>query len=163
MSIKDRIAKFFAQFFGKDLKGSAAAALATVASTQAGIKAEEERLAKLKIAAVTTVAGALTKLQSEKEAAEAAEAIAEAARLKEAADYDKETAAQEAALEARLAALKAKRASGKETLDAVIEDAREEFAEEVTVVSDTEAKLLLALAELEEGANAQSGLNNAGN
>jgi hypothetical protein len=162
MSITDRIAKFFAQLFGKDLKGSAAAALATVANTKAEIKAEETRLANLKTAAVITVAKTLEKLQSEKEAAEAEEAIADAARLQEVADFDKATAAQEAALQARLDALKAKRASGKSTLEEVNEEAREEFAEEVSVVTDTEAKLLLALADLTEGADAQSGLNNAG-
>jgi hypothetical protein len=162
MSITDRIAKFFAQLFAKDLKGSSRLALAKVESTKAEIKAEETRLANLKTAAVITVAKTLEKLQSEKEAAEAAEAIADAARLQEVADFDKATAAQEAALQARLDALKAKRASGKSTLEEVNEEAREEFAEEVSVVTDTEAKLLLALADLTEGADAQSGLNNAG-
>ena len=162
-SIKEIIANFIAKYFGTDLKSSSAAALAVAANTKASIKAEEERLAKLKTAAVTTVTGALSKLQSDKLTAEQANAQAELDRIQSLTDFDNATDAQIAAILKRLEALKAKRADAKDNLEEAIEDDREEFATEVKTATDAEAQLAAELADLIIGADAQTGLNNAGN
>jgi acyl-coenzyme A synthetase/AMP-(fatty) acid ligase len=156
------IAKLIALLFGpKNLKASAASALAIVASTQASIKAEEARLAKLKNNAVITAAEALRNLQSDAEAAATAEAEAETARVETITSFDDASAAQVAALERKLAALKARRAGDRTNLEAELNDERQEAAAEATEATAAEAQIALAIDALYEGANAQAGLNNA--
>jgi chromosome segregation ATPase len=161
MSITDRFTKWLAKFFGpQSLKASAAAALASIADTKAEIKAEEERLAKLKADAVTSASETLQTLASQAKDAATAEVEAEKARAEKLTTFDGTTADQVAAIERKLRALKARRSSDRSNV-AELNDERTEAAAEFTAASEAEAALLAEIEALIEDADAQAGLNGA--
>jgi hypothetical protein len=162
MSITDRFTKWLAKFFGpQSLKASAAAALASIADTKAEIKAEEERLAKLKADAVTSASETLQTLASQAKDAATAEVEAEKARAEKLTTFDGTTADQVAAIERKLRALKARRSSDRSNIVAELNDERTEAAAEFTAASEAEAALLAEIEALIEDADAQAGLNGA--
>jgi hypothetical protein len=156
------IARIIAALFGpRTLKDASKTALATIFETQASIRAEEARLAQLKLDAVTSSEAVLAKLKSDAAAAAEKEAQDETARAAELEKVKETKAAQVAALERKLATLKSQVASDIASVEAELQTERDEAAAEIATAATTEAQIAAAIEALREGANAQAGLNSA--